>query len=237
MALLSCVLVVGVLTSSVLAKDYTVGKSYAWSADSSSWYGYGNSPSIGQTVSTYSRLSWTTAAAAAINGELYTTIEHNVDAADNGVPLSAYRVFSDYPNPYYSYEDDGGDGYAEEAEVVFLDRVTPNIEYSVITDYKKETTRALSGTFNTILQRSFWLAGYQTMDYDLLETTSWQSPAARSSLSDEAVVDTETVTEPAPPRHVVRESEVTSDNLTAYFENQFSAFSEAFQMQPRTSVL
>lgn len=157
------------LISIASASDFTLGRSYEWSPYTSS-----------NKVTTYStsiraihRFYFDKTAADAVNAILYFTMEEN---CGDGTALSIGEQYSNLPDPHFDEDDDDGDGYSEESEVVM--GISGNVDIS--TDYYfltwwHQAGDVSSGNVNFIAQRSAYNPishEYDALMYDLLE----QSP-------------------------------------------------------------
>lgn len=175
--ILSAIMLLGGIQSAYASGDWTSGRDYEWSPYVTS----ATATSYTSSLRAYIEFYFDKTGADANNNALYFTMEEN---CGDGVPLMGDLQFSNIPDAHFDYDDDDGDGYEEESEVVIgLFGVLNTSTYYYFTTWWDKDGSVPAGTVNYIAQRSAWnpLNGeYEALYYDLLESKSYSAMSASS---------------------------------------------------------
>lgn len=224
-----------------MARDtnFTVGRSFTWSPYSSTDAFGGGVISGGSSQKTYitawTDFHWDTTGASAINSARNTTMEQN---ALDGTGLSAGDQYCNVGNVHFDKDDDDGDGCYEESEVVFLGKVSGNVNYAFRTNFDRRSNAGDTGYINVIVQRSIYnpLNGeYEGWDYDLLEQADWVWGGYARSLTNNPTTRTSTIE--AGEKHLVHDAGTTLEEMNNYFADQESVFSSLSAVQPLSETV
>ena len=218
-----------VLPASAAEKDEKPGRSFIWSPFCSTnvgeYFGVNN-----QRVLVNSTFYWDQLGAATINVSHYTTMEHSMK---DKLPFDVYSQYSNAGNVYFDTDDDDRNGGAEESEVIFLNKVSPNFNYVFNTEFLRMTNGPkIIDDILTVCQRSYLFIEYQAEHYDFLNVTSFTSQAmSRTSLGKQNPVELSSADESLERGDerasiTFRADETNLNSLTSHYEQQLVSFSE-----------
>lgn len=199
-----------ILSTSIVAyardTDWTIGRSFTWSPYISS------TETTSYTSSLRARIDFffDKDGADANNAIYYFTMEEN---CGDGKKLKLGNQYTNIPNPHFDADDDDGDGYAEESEVVEGgSSLTSSTTYYFTTWWDKDASTVPGGTMSYIAQNSIHnpLNGeYEAYNYDLLAQDAY-STIGTTRIIDEAAMSSTNISN---EEYATRQVEVLENDM------------------------
>lgn len=229
---LSLALLFGLVQPAYASGDWTVGRSYEWSP----YITDATATSYPSSLRAYTEFYFDKAGADAHNSYLYFTMEEN---CGDGRALSGDVQYSNIPDAHFDYDDDDGDGYQEESEVVIgISGVLNTSTYYYFTTWWNKAGSVPAGTMSYIAQRSAYNpfnGEYEALYYDLLTQKSYSSIAAMEAEKLNSI--SAGVAENISEQKIVNEDFGIEDNGTYLEESVTSSDEIKITIQPKINTL
>ncbi|MEF3313126.1 hypothetical protein PV433_29985 [Paenibacillus sp. GYB004] len=199
-SLLACM-----ISPTVIASDYTEGRSYTWSP-------YYNTSSANYNYLVGSNTFYFDQAGIDEHEDAWYFTSEIQNMNDDG--LGYYSQTTNIPNPSFDYDDDDNDGYEEELEVtettIGTDMVA-NTNYYHYGYWENKTSSSIpGGSLHFIAQRSAWNpfnGEFETVTYDFLEQVEYGAvPASLMSINNSSSTVTNS--------NVAEKKRVTASKIT-----------------------